>query len=91
MLVLTRRIGETLIIGDDIKVMVLEVSGNQVHIGIEAPRHIAVNREKIHQRKMAEVNQPRTDIPAAPLNAIQAVTVIRRKSTLRLDGRERDA
>ncbi len=54
MLILTRHIGSSLFIGDDIKVMVLNISGNQVRIGIDAPRHIAVHREEIHDRIQLE-------------------------------------
>lgn len=54
MLILTRRIGESLQIGDDIKVTVLSVRGNQVQIGIEAPPHIAVHREEVYERLKRE-------------------------------------
>lgn len=50
MLVLTRRIGETLMIGDTMTVTVLAVSGTQVKLGIRAPRHVAVHREEIYER-----------------------------------------
>ena len=50
MLILTRRTNETLMIGDDIKITVLNVKGNQVRIGIEAPNNVAVHREEIYQR-----------------------------------------
>jgi len=54
MLILTRRVGETIIIDDDIEVTVLAVKGNQVRLGIKAPDHIAVHREEIYQRSMGE-------------------------------------
>ena len=47
MLILTRRIGETFIIGDDIEVAVLGIKGNQVHIGIEAPQDVLILREEL--------------------------------------------
>ena len=50
MLILTRRTNETLMIGDDIKITVLNVKGNQVRIGIDAPNDIAVHREEIYER-----------------------------------------
>jgi carbon storage regulator len=51
MLILTRRAGEALRIGDDIEVTVMAVSGSQVRIGISAPRDVAVDREEIAERK----------------------------------------
>ena len=50
MLILTRRIGETLMIGDDVSITVIGVKGNQVRIGIDAPRDVAVHREEIFNR-----------------------------------------
>ncbi len=54
-LILTRRIGESLVIGDNVTVRVLSVKGNQVRLGIDAPREVAVHREEIAERIRAEL------------------------------------
>lgn len=61
MLILTRRVGETIIIGDDIAVTVLGVKGNQVRLGVKAPEDIAVHREEIHARINVEEDRAGKD------------------------------
>ncbi len=57
MLILTRRVGESLIIGDDVVVNILGVKGNQVRIGVDAPKEVSVHREEIYDRIQAEKGQ----------------------------------
>ena len=63
MLILTRRSGETLMIGDEVTVTVLGVKGNQVRVGINAPKSVAVHREEIYQRIKREQGAP-PEVPA---------------------------
>ncbi len=68
MLILTRRVGETLMIGDEVTVTVLGVKGNQVRIGINAPKDVAVHREEIYMRikRENEAGTGPADTQAAP-------------------------
>lgn len=54
MLILTRRVGETVVIGNDVDITVLGVKGNQVRLGVKAPREISVHREEIYKRIKGE-------------------------------------
>jgi len=66
MLILTRRVGETVMIGDDVTITVLGVKGNQVSVGINAPKHVAVHREEIYERiKREQQGSEATEQPKA--------------------------
>jgi carbon storage regulator len=58
MLILTRRVGEALMIGNEVTVTVLAVKGNQVRIGVNAPKDVAVNREEVYERVQHEKMEP---------------------------------
>ena len=66
MLVLTRRIGESVKLGDDIRIVVMEIRGKQVRLGVEAPLEIAVHREEIYRRIQAENILAATSSPSDP-------------------------
>lgn len=68
MLILTRRVGESLMIGDNVNVTVLGVKGNQVRIGVNAPKDVAVHREEIYQRIQQERSDP-DDLDRRPADA----------------------
>jgi carbon storage regulator len=58
MLILTRRVGESIIIGDDTAITVLNVKGNQVRLGVNAPKNVSVHREEIYKRIKQEQQSP---------------------------------
>lgn len=68
MLILTRRVGESVIIGGDVTVTVLGVKGNQARLGVNAPREIAVHREEIHKR----IEREQADVDADRRRALGA-------------------
>jgi len=63
MLILTRRVGETVMIGNDVTVTILGVKGNQVRVGINAPKDVAVHREEIYERIKREQHDPSHNEP----------------------------
>ena len=60
MLVLTRKSGESIVIGDDVVLTVLEVRGGQVRLGIEAPRDVVIHRAEVHDQVLADTGQAET-------------------------------
>ena len=62
MLILTRRVGESLMIGDDVSITVLGIKGNQVRLGVNAPKEISVHREEIYQRIQQEKNKAQEEV-----------------------------
>lgn len=100
MLILTRRVGETIVIGDDVIITVLGIKGNQVRIGINAPKDVSVHREEIYQRIQNEKKEApaaaasapvlkKDDAPvAAPVTT--TTTTIRKKRESKIDKIDKD-
>jgi carbon storage regulator len=72
MLILTRRVGESVMIGHDVTITVLGVKGKQVRVGIDAPKHVAVHREEIYERIQREQAMTGADEPAETYSAPRA-------------------
>ncbi len=69
MLILTRRIGETLMVGDEVTVTVLGIKGNQVRIGVNAPGDIAVHRQEVYEKIQKEANVSQSGVEPQPANS----------------------
>lgn len=83
MLILTRRVGETIVIGDDVVVTVLGIKGNQVRIGINAPKDVSVHREEIYQRIQQERN-------TTPAQEAAPTTVVKKKREPKIEKDQED-
>lgn len=95
MLILTRRVGETIVIGDDVIITVLGIKGNQVRIGINAPKDVSVHREEIYQRIQQEKNTTPMSAPVAATapkaeETATVTTTIRKKRESKIDKTDKD-
>lgn len=95
MLILTRRVGETIVIGDEVIITVLGIKGNQVRIGINAPKDVSVHREEIYQRIQKEKEEKSSSASAAapapkkeeaaPVASAPTTPTIRKKRESKID------
>lgn len=85
MLILTRRVGETLRIGEDVSVIVVEVHGNQVRLGITAPKSVTVHREEVFER-IAQEERVAAAPKEAPAPVTRSVRILLKKSGRRRSG-----
>jgi carbon storage regulator len=79
MLILTRNIGESLIVGDDVIVTVIGIKGNQIRLGINAPKEISVHREEIYQRIQNTKNQDKKSVDEEKIKLPVPILVKKRK------------
>jgi len=87
-LVLTRKIDEEIIIGDDIRISIVEIGPGRVKIGISAPRHVRVDRAEIHQQKMAETRLAEADKPQL-INRVAEILTPETDATIPIEERLR--
>lgn len=80
MLVLTRKAEEGIIIGDDVKITIIEIKGGSIRIGIDAPRHMKVHRQEVYD-KIKQENQEATQWDIADLSALSSIMSTGRKKS----------
>jgi carbon storage regulator len=85
MLILTRKLGENIRIGDKVKITILDIKGGQVKLGIDAPPHIAVHREEIYER-IREENRRASNVAPHLLREVAGSLRANKKSRRRQDG-----